>query len=291
LKLATFTADGSTRIGLACESGMIDLRAAAPELAEDICEFLGQGPEAMELARSIAASGAPSIEPAQFRLHAPVLRPPKILGIGLNYKDHIQETGRAAPEVPVVFNKQSTAVTGTGSPIYRPQESFHLDYEGELAFVIGERCRRVPKRRAAEVIAGYTVCNDVSVRDWQRRSPTMTMGKSWDTHCPLGPWIVTSDEIGNPHDLDIETRVNGEIRQSSNTRHLLFDCYELVEHLSTVFTLEPGDVVTTGTPGGVGAATEPPDWLEPGDEVRITIEKIGTLTNTVVDEPRDPPGD
>jgi 2-keto-4-pentenoate hydratase/2-oxohepta-3-ene-1,7-dioic acid hydratase in catechol pathway len=182
LKLATFTADGSTRIGLACESGMIDLRAAAPELAEDICEFLGQGPEAMELARSITASGAPSIEPAQFRLHAPVLRPPKILGIGLNYKDHIQETGRAAPEVPVVFNKQSTAVTGTGSPIYRPQESFHLDYEGELAFVIGERCRRVPKRRAAEVIAGYTVCNDVSVRDWQRRSPTMTMGTARPGH-------------------------------------------------------------------------------------------------------------
>lgn len=286
MKLATFTADGATRIGLASESGIIDLRAAAPELAEEMSAFLGQGPEARSRARSIAASGAPSVEPALLQLHAPVLRPPKILGIGLNYKDHIQETGRTAPEVPVVFNKQSTSVTGTGTPVYRPQESYRLDYEGELAFVIGERCRRVPKRRAPEVIAGYTVCNDVSVRDWQRRSPTMTMGKSWDTHCPLGPWIVTGDEIGDPHDLNIETRINGEVRQASNTRHLLFDCYELVEHLSTVFTLEPGDVVTTGTPGGVAAAMDPPRWLEPGDEIRITIEKIGTLENTVVDEPR-----
>jgi 2-keto-4-pentenoate hydratase/2-oxohepta-3-ene-1,7-dioic acid hydratase in catechol pathway len=135
------------------------------------------------------------------------------------------------------------------------------------------------------VIAGYTVCNDVSVRDWQLRIPTMTMGKSWDTHCPLGPYLVTEDEVGDPHDLDIETRVNGDVRQSSNTRHLLFNCYDLVEHLSTAFTLEPGDVITTGTPGGVGIAMKPQRWLEPGDVVRVTIDKIGVIENEIIEEP------
>jgi 2-keto-4-pentenoate hydratase/2-oxohepta-3-ene-1,7-dioic acid hydratase in catechol pathway len=162
-----------------------------------------------------------------------------------------------------------------------------LDYEGELAFVIGRRCRHVPKARAREVIAGYTVCNDVSVRDWQMRVRTMTMGKSFDTHGPLGPWIVTSDELEDPHTLGLRTWVNGELRQDSNTKELIFDCFDLVEHLSTAFTLEPGDVISTGTPSGVGIAKKPPLLLVAGDVVKIEIEGIGTIENPVIDEPED----
>jgi 2-keto-4-pentenoate hydratase/2-oxohepta-3-ene-1,7-dioic acid hydratase in catechol pathway len=218
-------------------------------------------------------------------LLAPILRPPKILAIGLNYKDHIAETGRPMPEVPVVFNKQSTAVVAPGAAIHRPPESEQLDYEGELAVVIGRRCRRVSRAAAAQVVAGYTIVNDVSVRDWQFRVPTMTMGKSWDTHCPIGPWIVTADEVGDPHRLDIHTTVDGELRQRSNTSELLFDCFDLIAHLSTAFTLEPGDVISTGTPAGVGAAMQPPRWLVPGNVVRVAIEKLGYLENSVIDEP------
>jgi 2-keto-4-pentenoate hydratase/2-oxohepta-3-ene-1,7-dioic acid hydratase in catechol pathway len=185
----------------------------------------------------------------------------------------------------MIFNKQSTSVTSPGSVIHLPRVSDKLDYEGELAVVIGRRCRHVPKSRAAEVIVGYTIAHDVSVRDWQRRVPTFTMGKSFDTHCPLGPCIVTADEIGDPHGLELQTWVNGESRQHSNTRELLFDCFELVEHLSTAFTLEPGDIISTGTPGGVGVAMKPPKYLKAGDVVKISIDKIGTLENSVIAEP------
>jgi 2-keto-4-pentenoate hydratase/2-oxohepta-3-ene-1,7-dioic acid hydratase in catechol pathway len=285
MKLATFTTGGSTRIGIAGDTGVIDLAAHAPELPREMCAFLDLGDDAMARARAIGSSGTTEIPLSDLKLEAPVLRPPKILAVGLNYKDHIEEIGAKPPPFPIIFNKQSTAITGPTGAIHRPPESAQLDYEGELAFVIGTRCRRVPKDRAHEVIAGYTICNDVSVRDWQLRIRTMTMGKSWDTHCPLGPWLVTSDEIGDPHDLNLETKVNGEVRQSSNTRNLLFDCYELVEHLSTAFTLEPGDVVTTGTPSGVAIAMDPQAWLVPGDIVTITIERIGTIENTILDEP------
>jgi 2-keto-4-pentenoate hydratase/2-oxohepta-3-ene-1,7-dioic acid hydratase in catechol pathway len=168
-----------------------------------------------------------------------------------------------------------------------PRASHVLDYEGELGFVIGRRCRHVPASRAEEVIAGYVVVNDVSVRDWQLRSPTMTMGKSFDTHCPLGPWITTTDEVGNPHELGIRTWVNGELRQDSNTKELIYDCFTLVEHLSTAFTLEPGDVIPTGTPSGVGIAMKPPRLLEAGDVVRIEIDRLGQLESPVIAEPED----
>jgi 2-keto-4-pentenoate hydratase/2-oxohepta-3-ene-1,7-dioic acid hydratase in catechol pathway len=166
-----------------------------------------------------------------------------------------------------------------------PRASTALDYEGELAVVIGRRCRHVPRDRAREVIAGYTVANDVTVRDWQLRSPTMTMGKSWDTHCPMGPWIVTADEVPDPHTLDIKTWVNGELRQSSNTKNLIFDVFTLVEHLSTAFTLEPGDVISTGTPSGVGIAMKPPKLLVIGDVVRVAVEGIGEIEASVIEEP------
>ena len=162
-----------------------------------------------------------------------------------------------APEFPIFFNKQATCVVGPGDDVHMPRVSNLLDYEGELAIVIGERCRHVPEERAHEVIAGYTIANDVSVRDWQLRTPTMTMGKSFDTHGPLGPWIVTADELGDPHALQIRTWVNDELRQDGNTREMIFDCFEQVAHLSEAFTLEPGDVIATGTPAGIGAVRQP----------------------------------
>jgi 2-keto-4-pentenoate hydratase/2-oxohepta-3-ene-1,7-dioic acid hydratase in catechol pathway len=159
-----------------------------------------------------------------------------------------------------------------------------VDYEGELAFVIGRRCRHVSAADAPSVIAGYTIVNDVSVRDWQMRTQTKTMGKSFDTHGPIGPWVVTADEIPGPQDLRIRTWVNDDLRQDAKTDDLIFDCYEMVEHLTTAFTLEVGDVIATGTPAGVGMAMDPPGWLVPGDNVRIEIEGIGVLENPVVAE-------
>jgi 2-keto-4-pentenoate hydratase/2-oxohepta-3-ene-1,7-dioic acid hydratase in catechol pathway len=219
-------------------------------------------------------------------LLAPV-GPRKFLGIGLNYADHIAESGMEAPEFPVFFNKQVTCVVGPGHDVHMPRVSNLLDYEGELAIVIGERCRHVPEQRAHEVIAGYTIANDLSVRDWQLRTPTMTLGKSFDTHGPLGPWVVTADELGDPHALAIKTWVNDELRQDGNTREMIYDCFQQVAHLSEAFTLEPGDVIATGTPAGIGAVRQPfpGGLLKVGDTVRVEIEGIGALENTVVEEP------
>jgi 2-keto-4-pentenoate hydratase/2-oxohepta-3-ene-1,7-dioic acid hydratase in catechol pathway len=219
-------------------------------------------------------------------LLAPV-RPRKFLGIGLNYADHVAESGMEAPEFPVFFNKQVTCVVGPGDDVHMPRVSSLLDYEGELAIVIGARCRHVPEDRAQEVIAGYTITNDLSVRDWQLRTPTMTLGKSFDTHGPLGPWVVSADELGDPHSLAIKTWVNDELRQDGKTSEMIYDCFQQVAHLSEAFTLEPGDVIATGTPAGIGAVRQPfPEGLlKVGDTVRIEIEGIGTLENTVVEEP------
>jgi 2-keto-4-pentenoate hydratase/2-oxohepta-3-ene-1,7-dioic acid hydratase in catechol pathway len=219
-------------------------------------------------------------------LLAPV-QPRKYLAIGLNYADHIAESGMEAPEFPIFFNKQATCVVGPGDDVHMPRVSSLLDYEGELAIVIGERCRHVPEDGAHEVIAGYTIANDVSVRDWQIRTPTMTMGKSFDTHGPLGPWIVTGDELSDPHSLSIKTWVNDELRQDGNTSEMIYDCDRQVAHLSEAFTLEPGDVIATGTPAGIGAVRQPfPEGLlKVGDVVRVEIEGIGELENTVVAEP------
>ena len=284
MKLATFSHAGSTRIGVVSGDEVVDLAAAAPEMPRAMEAFLAAGEPALERARA-AARGGPRLALAQVKLEAPVLRPRKFLAIGLNYADHIAETGRPAPDFPLFFNKQVTCVNGPFDPIWMPPESDKLDYEGELAFVIGKRCRRVPKNRAREVIAGYLICNDVSVRDWQQRAATMTLGKSWDTHGPLGPWLVTGDELGDPHVLDLETTVDGERRQKSNTKNLVFDCFAQVETLSTVFTLEPGDVISTGTCGGVGVAMNPRGFLKVGQRVRIAISGLGAIENEVIAEP------
>ena len=282
MKLATFTESARTRIGRVDGERVLDLTAAG--LPGDMLSLLEGGAELM--ARAAAASGT-SYALADVTLCAPVLRPPKILAVGLNYKDHIEETGLETPKVPMFFNKQSTAAHGPYAPFHLPRVSDKLDYEGELGFVIGRRCRHVPRARAHEVIAGFVVCNDVSVRDWQMRAQTFTLGKSFDTHAPFGPFIVTSDEVGDPHDLDLKTWVNGELRQNSNTRHLVFDCYEQIETLTAAFTLEPGDVVLTGTPSGVGIGFDPRRFLKVGDVVRIEIAKLGHIENAVVAEPAD----
>jgi 2-keto-4-pentenoate hydratase/2-oxohepta-3-ene-1,7-dioic acid hydratase in catechol pathway len=282
MKLATFTHGDSTRIGVIAGDEVIDLARAAPELPREMVALLTAGAGALERARS---ADGPRLALAAVRLEAPVRRPPKFLAIGLNYADHIAETGAKRPEVPIFFNKQSTCVVGPSDPFHMPRASNVLDYEAELAIVIGTRCRHVPAERAHLVIAGFTICNDVSVRDWQFRSPTMMMGKGFDTHGPLGPWIVTPDELANPHDLGVRCFVNGEKRQDTNTKHMIFDCFQQIEHLTTAFTLEPGDVISTGTSSGVGIAMKPPRMLEVGDVVRIEIEQIGHIENRVIAEP------
>ncbi len=284
MKLATFTHQGRARIGIVRDGGVLDLSVAAPSLPQEMRAFLEAGAPALTAAR--AAKGE-LIPLSSVHLEAPVMRPSKFLAIGLNYADHIAETKRPTPEKQLWFNKQTTCVNGPYDPVHLPKVSSALDYEGELGFVIGRKCRHVPKERAHEVIAGYVIVNDVSVRDWQMHSQTMTMGKSFDTHGPFGPWIVTPDEIGDPHNLSIRTLLNGAVVQDSNTRHLVFNCFDQIAYLTGAFTLLPGDVIATGTPGGVGVAKTPPQFMKAGDRVRIEIEKIGAIEQNIIAEPND----
>ena len=258
--------------------------SADPSLPHEMTELLAEGKIALDKLAAIPLSYGISLE--DVTLLSPVLNPQKFLGVGLNYADHIAETGLERPEFPTIFNKQSSCIIGPDAPIHLPACSEKLDYEGELAFVIGKQCRHVPAERASEVIAGYTIVNDVSVRDWQVKSPTWTLGKSFDTHGPIGPWIVTSDEI-DPHNLELKTWLNEELRQHSNTSNLIFNCYQLVETLSQVCTLMPGDIIATGTPSGVGVKMKPRGYMQAGDRVTIEIEGIGKLTNSVINEPKD----
>jgi 2-keto-4-pentenoate hydratase/2-oxohepta-3-ene-1,7-dioic acid hydratase in catechol pathway len=285
MKLCTFLRDAVPLVGVVTDDGIVDLSEAAPELPAEMTALLAAGEPALRRAAAAASAARARIPLDSVRLAPPILRPPKFLAVGLNYADHVAEAGLETPKLPTIFNKQSTCVAGPTDPVHMPRVSSALDYEGELGFVVGRRCRHVPREHAHEVIAGYLVVNDVSVRDWQLRIPTWTMGKSFDTHGPIGPWITTADEVGDPHALRVRTWVNGELRQDSSTKNLIFDCFAIVEHLSTAFTLEPGDVVATGTPGGVGIAMKPPRLLSIGDVVRVEIDGLGTLENRVVAEP------
>lgn len=284
MKLVTFVHNNAEHIGALAGDTITELS----EIAPDMRSLLAMGSDGLEAARAAAGAATRTVALADVELLSPLPRPRVILAVGLNYKDHIEEFGdanRKLPPHPVIFNKQVGAINGPSQPFHLPKVSGALDYEGELVIVIGKQCRHVKKENARDVIAGYTVANDVSVRDFQGHSPTMTMGKSFDTHCPLGPALVTADEIADPHDLDIKTWVNGEIRQDSNTKHLIFDCDFLIEYLTQIMTLEPGDVILTGTPSGVAAAMQPPAWLKVGDKVRIEIDSIGTIENEVIAEP------
>ncbi|MDO9239524.1 MAG: fumarylacetoacetate hydrolase family protein [Methylicorpusculum sp.] len=284
MKLATFTFKGKTRVGAVVGDWIVD-SLGVKTIPEDMIGFLEGWASSIDAMQQLVAKNTQRIALADVILQAPVPRPRKFLGVGLNYADHIDETELEKPEYPTFFTKQSSCVIGQGAAIHRPKVSEKLDYEGELAFVIGKRCRHVAVDKAHEVIAGYTIANDVSVRDWQFRSATWTLGKSFDTHGPLGPWLVTSDEIGDPHQLALETWLDDEKRQSSNTRHMIFNCFEMIAYLTQAMTLEPGDVITTGTPAGVGVKMKPRGYMKPGQTVRVSIEKIGTLINPVIAEP------
>ena len=286
MKLATFTHNKQTRVGAVLGDAVVDSQGRA-DIPSGMIEFLGAGAEALRAMQALIDSGDARIALTEVRLHAPVPRPGKYLGIALNYADHIAETGWEQPKYPSFFTKQSTCVIGCGDAIHRPKVSDKLDYEGELAFVISKRCRHVPVDKAHQVIAGFTIANDVSVRDWQVRSPTMMIGKSFDTCGPLGPWLVTPDELGDPHNLSIKTWIDDELRQDANTRQMIFNCYDMVAYLSQAMTLEPGDVITTGTPAGVGVKMQPRGFMKPGQTARIEIEGIGALFNPVIEEPEN----
>jgi 2-keto-4-pentenoate hydratase/2-oxohepta-3-ene-1,7-dioic acid hydratase in catechol pathway len=283
VKLATFSYQGRRSIGVVRDDGIADLGGlGVPQTME---AFLNAGALAMDRARALADTEG-VIPIADIRLHAPVENPRKFLAIAANYQSHIDEVLASNPAyVPPTsqrwFAKMPSCINGPYDPILMPPESTQLDYEVELAIIIGRRCRRVPRAHAASVIAGFTVCNDVSARDWQRRSPTIMLGKSFDTHGPLGPWLVTPDEIGDPHSLRLTCSVNGEVRQAGSTAEMIDDCYAQIEYLSTVCTLEAGDVIATGTPAGTGFGMKPPRLLQAGDVVRCEIERVGMIETVV----------
>jgi 2-keto-4-pentenoate hydratase/2-oxohepta-3-ene-1,7-dioic acid hydratase in catechol pathway len=283
VRLASFSLEGERpRPGLVLGEEILDLSDPATGLPPTMVELLALGPQGLERAGAAVAGPAARHHLDTVRRHAPVPDPPAILAIGMNYRAHVAELGREPPEWQYWFTKQRTAITGPGDPIVLPSVSDMVDYEGELALVIGPRCQHVPAARALEVVAGFTIINDVSTRDWQWRTPTFMMGKSFDTHAPCGPELVTGDELGDPGALAIRTWVNDELRQDSTTADLIFGCADMIEYLTTAFPLEPGTVIATGTPAGVGAGFDPPRFLEAGDTVRITIDGIGELSNPVV---------
>ena len=279
MKLVTFTESHRRRIGVVVGDDVVDLAAARPTLPQAMIPFLRGGAAALAEARAAADAGTHRLALAKVPLEAPVPRPGKVLAIGMNYGDHVRETGRAAPEHQVWFAKQATCIVGPQDAIQIPKVSDKIDYEAELCVVIGRRCRHVPRARAFEVIAGYMCGNDVSVRDWQARSPTMMMGKGFDTHGPTGPWIVTPDEIADVGRLRVRCVLNGQVMQDASTAEMIFDIPAQIEHLTAAFTLEPGDVIFTGTPAGVGNWRDPPVRLKAGDRVRVDIEGVGAIEN------------
>ncbi len=284
MKIARFrlrSDDSGTAAQLGAVDGSEVVSLASLDLGDDVVAAALLDPAE----RAAALVGAARRPLADVVLLAPVARPPKFLAIGLNYLDHIAEGGRPVPEFPVFFNKQSTCVNDPNADVPIPPESpDKVDYEGELGLVIGKRCRRVSRDDAPSVVAGYCIINDVSVRDWQAKSPTMWLGKSWDGHGPCGPWLVTTDELPEPHGLRMQTFVNGELRQNTTTDQMVFDVWHQIETLSTVCTLEVGDVLATGTSSGVAAYFDPPRFLVNGDVVRIEVEGIGWLENRFVNE-------
>ena len=285
MRLISFTESSNTRIGLLQGDHIIDLSQVAPSLPSDMLSFIEAGDGAMlQAAKYASASGHYSA--LDVVIEAPLARPPKILAIGLNYRAHAEESNMDIPKHPMVFTKQATSANGPYAPIHSPPETQMLDYEGELGVVIGKRCRRVSKQDANRVIAGFCVLNDVSVREWQflATPPQFTMGKSWDTHNPFGPAIVTPDEV-DPHNLMLRTFVNGDLRQKTSTSDLIFNCYDIIEFLTTAFTLEPGDVIATGTPSGVGISMQPQGTLKLGDVVKVEIDGLGFIENEVIAEP------
>jgi len=284
MKIARFRAgDGKVHVGKIVGECAYELSAHCAT-TDCLGKLIAEAPDAFEQLAALPLDGLRQRRLEEVQLLAPVTVPSKFLAIGLNYQSHAEESRRIGVEqLPsqIWFNKQVSCIVGPNDAIDHPPVVDQLDYEAELGFMIGKRARNVRPEHALEYIAGYTIVNDVSARDWQKRSPTWTLGKSFDTHGPIGPWLVTPDEIGDPHDLDISLSVNGEVRQQANTGQMIHDIRAQISYLSQVMTLMPGDIIATGTPAGVGVAMTPPQFLKDGDLVSIDIERIGRLSNPV----------
>jgi 2-keto-4-pentenoate hydratase/2-oxohepta-3-ene-1,7-dioic acid hydratase in catechol pathway len=283
MHLCTYQLEGRTQLGLVHGSGIVNLsRALGDALSahQPMIDLITQWPELKDRVTALLDAPADTTL-GEVRLLAPVPRPSKALAIGLNYLDHVQESiigeSRTVPAHQVWFPKLASAINGPFDPIVLPRVSQMTDYEGELVAIIGQRCRHVPRERASEVVFGYCVGNDVSVRDYQKRSSQWTLGKSFDTHAPFGPWVTTADEVGDPHTLELSCWVNGERRQHSHTSLMIHTIWDQIAQLTEVMTLEPGDVIFTGTCSGVGAAFDPPKFLQDGDTVRVEIERLGAI--------------
>jgi ureidoglycolate lyase len=278
MKLATFDEGNGPEVGIVVGEAIIPLTRAKPQLAATMIDLISHWPTARAEVEQVAAKTEGPLPLVSVRLLAPIPRPGKIWAIGLNYADHITESGMETPKNQVWFSKACSAVNGPYDPIELPSvPTPHVDYEAELVAVIGAGGRHIPAANAPDAIFGFCIGNDVTERAWQHSGPQWSLGKSFDTHAPFGPWIVTADEIPDPHNLGIRCLVNGETRQESNTQHLVFNLWDQIAHLSSAMTLEAGDVIYTGTPGGVGAAMKPMQFLQDGDIVRIEIDGIGAI--------------
>jgi 2-keto-4-pentenoate hydratase/2-oxohepta-3-ene-1,7-dioic acid hydratase in catechol pathway len=283
LRFVTFQSDRGIEPGVMLDGQVIGLRGAG---FENLLSIIAGGADALDrVTRWIQRPPAGEVpDMANITLRAPITRPGKIICIGLNYRDHAEEGKMAIPEVPTVFCKFATSIIGPDVPIVLPKNSAKPDYEAEFVVVIGKRGRHIPEEKWRDYVFGYSILNDVSARDFQMATTQWTMGKTFDTFAPFGPEIVTADAIEDPHNLAISLTLSGEVMQSSNTGNMIFKIPQLIAFLSSVFTLEPGDIISTGTPAGVGFARKPPRWLRPGDEVIVRVEGIGELTNPVIAE-------
>lgn len=285
MRLVSFERNGRAGFGVVVDGGIVDASARLSGKISGLREALAAG-ALQELERLAAAAPDFRLDDVAF---APVIPDAgaKLLCVGINYLPHIREMGRERPERPVIFVRFGGSVVGHGRPLLKPRESEQFDYEGELAVVIGKRARRVSQERALDYVAGYSCFNDGSVRDFQRHSGQFTPGKNFHASGSFGPWLVTTDEIPDPRTLTLTTRLNGAVMQNESVGELCFDVPQLIEYCSTWAQLEPGDVIVTGTPGGVGAGRKPPVWMKPGDTVEVEISSIGTLRNPVVADPAD----
>src|SRR5260221_5460103 len=283
MKFVTFKRDGLAEPGVLIDNNVVSLRGAGfATMLGVIAGGVAARPRIEDWILKPDVSSVASL--ATVRLLAPILHPPKIICVGLNYRDHAIESNMEIPKVPTIFSKYSTAVIGPGDAIRLPRLSTKPDYEAEMAVIIGKGGRYIPGDKWREHVFGYTNLNDVSARDFQMATSQWMIGKTFDTFAPIGPAIVSADEIADPHKLDISLTINGETLQHSNTKHLIFRIPDLIEHLSSVFTLESGDVISTGTPSGVGFARKPPRFLQAGDDVIVRVEGLGELRNPVVAE-------
>jgi ureidoglycolate lyase len=284
MKLATFLYGAQPELGVVADGKITSLSRAAPTLATDMKDLIARWAEVEGEVRRIAGVAPGAIALDQVRLLTPIARPGKILAIGLNYADHIAESNLGTPAEQVWFCKQPTAANGPFDPVEIPRGCLSVDYEVELVAVVGGGGRHISASEASAAVFGYCVGDDVSERTWQLRTSQWMAGKSFDTHAPFGPWITTADAIPDPHALGIRCLVNGEQRQSSNTANLVFNVWAQIAHISQVMTLEPGDLIFSGTPGGVGMGFKPPRYLKAGDRVRCEIDGLGAIENVFRDE-------